>query len=153
VTPDELPVALGALRDRLLAYGARDAATRMALAAQREIVKSMRGDPVPSAPGTPPARRTGTLARSLRVVPALGGFARAVARLAPHTVYARIQQLGGHIYPVRARVLRWKGLDGKAHFAKHVYLPPRPYMQVIRETAVKCRAAAIDAVQAVIRGG
>jgi hypothetical protein len=80
----------------------------------------------PSPPGQPPAIVTGTLRRSLRIVFAPPA-ARTTSSLAPHTVYARIQEVGGDIYPVRRKYLRWFE-DGAWHFAKHVHLPARPYM-------------------------
>jgi phage gpG-like protein len=148
VTPAELPAYLSRLRDRVRADGARDAANAMALAYQRSVVRSMHG-PAPSPPGTPPARRTGTLARSVRTRPAAGGGARATSSVAPHTVYARIQQLGGGIHVVRAKVLT----DGKRFFGKHVHLPARPYMTMTGERRTQCHQAAAAAVRRVIAGG
>lgn len=150
MTPAELPAYLRRLAAEVKDRAAADAADAMAQAYQREVVKSMRG-PSPSAPGTPPARRTGTLARSVRAEPAtLTGPGRATSSVAPHTVYARIQQLGGDIYPVRAKVLRWT--EGKrVRYARHVYLPPRPYMVMDAQRRQECRSAAIRAVEAVVR--
>jgi hypothetical protein len=142
VTPAELAARLARLDDEIKARAAKAAADAMALTAQRQIVKSMHG-PAPSPPGTPPARRTGTLARSLRVEPAAAGV-RATARLAPHTVYARIQQLGGDIHVVRAKVLT----DGKRFFGTHVRLPARPYMKV--GDKAELRRAAARAIKDVI---
>jgi hypothetical protein len=134
MTPAELPAMWQAIRDRA-AQGTADAANAMAYAYQRRLVtdtlRRYTHPPftkTPSPPGQPPALVTGTLRRSVRVVPAAGGGAVARSSVAPHTVYARIQEYGGHIYPVRARFLRWVE-DGAVHFARHVYLPPRPYMR------------------------
>ena len=44
-------------------------------------------------------------------------------------VYAMIQNYGGDIYPVNKQFLSWVGDDGNRHFSKHVYLPPRPYIE------------------------
>src|ERR1700761_6974065 len=122
----------------------------MAQTFQGAVVRSMKG-PSPSPPGTPPARRTGTLARSVRAEPAkLTGDGHAESSVAPHTVYARIQQLGGDIHPVRAKALRWED-KGRIHFAKHVRLPPRPYMVMNDERRREVRSAAIRAVEDVIR--
>ena len=129
----------------------------MGQAYQREVVQSM-GGASPSPPGTPPARVTGTLARSIRVAPAQpdGDYA-AQNSVAPHTVYARIQQLGGDIYPRhmtasgRLGYLRWEGKDG-AHFSQHVYLPPRPYMVMTPEARTACHDAAVNAVSALLPG-
>lgn len=127
-----------------------DAADAMAQSFQGAVVTSMRG-PSPSPPGTPPARRTGTLARSVRAEPAtLAGTGRAVSSVAPHAVYARIQQLGGDIYPVRAKVLRWKE-GGRYRYAKHVHLPARPYIVMTGERRRQCRTAAVTAVTKVVR--
>lgn len=148
MTPAELPGYLTRMRDRVRELAARDAANAMAMTYQRSVVASMHG-PAPSPPGTPPARRTGTLARSVRTQPAAGGGARATSSVAPHTVYARIQQLGGDIHVVRARVLT----DGKHFFGKHVCLPPRPYMVMNGERRTECHDAAVRAVERVIAGG
>lgn len=161
MTPAELPGRLRQLADSVRDRAAVDAADAMAQSFQRGVVKSMTG-PGPSAPGTPPGRRTGTLARSVRPEPAkLAGPGRATSSVAPHTVYARIQQLGGDIYPVRAKALRWKVktfgplLPGAKRsnwvYAKHVYLPPRPYIVMNDARRQECRSAAIAAVQRVVR--
>ena len=162
MTPAELPAYLRRLGDQVRDRAAVDAADAMAQSYQRSVVKSMKG-PSPSAPGTPPARRTGTLARSVRPEPAkLTGAARASSSVAPHTVYARIQQLGGDIYPVRAKALSWKVpvagplLPGKRRqklrvYAKHVYLPPRPYMVMTDARRQECRSAAVKAVERVVK--
>jgi HK97 gp10 family phage protein len=45
-------------------------------------------------------------------------------------IYARIQELGGHIRPIKAKLLSW--IDpgtGERRFSKHVYIPPRPYLR------------------------
>jgi hypothetical protein len=159
VTPAELPAYLRRLAADVKDRAAVDAADAMAASYQRSVVMSMKGD---SAPGLPPARRTGTLARSVRAEPAkLTGGGKAGSSVAPHTVYARIQQLGGDIYPVRAKALRWKSKTfgplakgakrSNYVYARHVYLPPRPYMIMTDDYRRKCRAAAIRAVQAAIR--
>jgi phage gpG-like protein len=41
-------------------------------------------------------------------------------------VYAAIHELGGDIYPVRAKALRFV-IDGRVIFAQHVRIPARPY--------------------------
>lgn len=150
MTPAQLPGRLRKLAAEVKDRAATDAADAMAQSFQRGVVASMRGAS-PSAPGTPPARRTGTLARSLRAEPAaLTGAGKASSSVAPHTVYARIQQLGGDIYPVRAKVLHWKDKGG-SHWAKHVRLPARPYMVMSDARRTECRSAAIRAVSAVVK--
>lgn len=148
MTPEQLPIRLARLAGDVRARAAVDAANGMAQAYQGEVVRSMHGGG-PSAPGTPPARRTGTLARSVRAKPATGGGARATSSVSPHTVYARIQQLGGDIHVVRAKVLT----DGKQFFGKHVHLPARPYMTMSSDRRQRVHAAAIRAVRGVFPGG
>jgi phage gpG-like protein len=160
MTPTGLSAYLGRIARDVRDRAALDAADAMAQTYQRGVVRSMRG-PSPSAPGTPPARRTGTLARSVRAEPATGGGGRARASVAPHTVYARIQQLGGDIFPVRAKALRWKSktfgpLQKGAKrtnyvYAMHVYLPPRPYMVMTDDQMQRVRDAAIKAARRVVK--
>jgi hypothetical protein len=159
VTPAELPGRLRALAAEVKDRAATDAADAMAQSYQRGVVQSMTGA---SVPGQPPARRTGTLARSVRPEPAkLTGGGRASSSVAPHTVYARIQQLGGDIYPVRAKALRWKVktygplMKGAKRtnyvYALHVHLPARPYMVMSDARRAECRSASVAAVQRVVR--
>ena len=159
MTPAQLPARLRRLARDVRDPAATDAADAMAHSFQRSVVMSMKGT---SAPGLPPARRTGTLARSVRAEPSkLVGGGKATSSVAPHTVYARIQQLGGDIYPVRAKALRWKsktfgplpkgGKRGNWVYAMHVRLPPRPYIVVTDDARRKCRDAAVRAVRAVVK--
>lgn len=160
ITPAELPAYLEAIQERVVAAAAASA-NAMAEAEHRYLVTNVLvrySHPpftkTPSPPGQPPALVTGTLRRSLRVDQAHGGPV-AVASLAPHTVYARIQELGGNIYPVRRKFLRWVE-DGQVHFSKHVYLPPRPYMLPARNDLVAngaFRRAASSAFRRVVWGG
>ena len=149
MTPAELPGRLNRLADEVRDRAALAAADAMAQSYQSSVVRSMRG-PSPSAPGTPPGRRTGTLARSVRAEPAQGGGGTATSSVAPHTVYARIQQFGGDIYPVRAKILHWKDKGGD-HWARHVHLPERPYMVMTSGRRSQVRDAGVAAVRRVIR--
>lgn len=151
MTPEELPIRLKGIADHVKARAAVDAANAMAQTYQREVVQSMRG-PAPSPIGTPPARRTGTLARSVRAEAAKGGGGRATSSVAPHTVYARIQQKGGVIRPVRAKLLHWEDAKGH-HYALRVYLPPRPYMTMADDRRQRVHDAAKRAARAVFPGG
>jgi phage gpG-like protein len=148
MTPEELPAYLRRMKDRVSTEAPVAAANAMAQTYQGDVVRSMHGGG-PSAPGTPPARRSGTLARSVRAEPAVpAGAGRATSSVAPHTVYARIQQLGGDIHVVRAKVLT----DGKRFFGKHVHLPARPYMVMTPATRQKVHDAAKRAVGSVLGG-
>lgn len=160
MTPEELPGVLAKLAAKA-ATAAVPAVNAMALAYQRHLVTVtlVRYSHPPfthtdSPPGQPPALVTGTLRRSVTPELAAGGGPRATASVAPHTVYARIQELGGNIYPVRRKFLRWVE-DGSVHFSKHVYLPPRPYMAPAREETVadgSLRRAAVKAFTAAVWG-
>lgn len=148
MTPLELPAYLRSIAQRAESKVPVNAANAMAQTYQSSVVRSMTGS-APSAPGTPPARRTGTLARSVRAEPAVpSGAGRATSSVAPHTVYARIQQLGGTIHVKRARVLT----DGKHFYGKQVTLPARPYMVMTDERRTECHNAAATAITGVISG-
>jgi phage gpG-like protein len=150
VTPADLPAYLRRLGRDVRDRGAVDAADAMAASYQNSVRRSMKG-PSPSPPGTPPARRTGTLARSVvQEAAKLTGSGRASSSVAPHTVYARIQNNGGVIVPVRAKALRWKDKTG-VHYARKVRLPARPYMVMNDERRRDCRSAAVAAVERVVR--
>lgn len=71
-----------------------------------------RGTPTPSPPGSPPARISGDLAKSVKAHdPHREGLGHWSAETAPDTPYAAIQEVGGHA-----------GRAGASH------IPPRPYM-------------------------
>ena len=53
---------------------------------------------------------------------------RATATIAVQKEYARIQEFGGTIVPVNAKMLHWEQ-DGEHIFAKSVTLPERPYFR------------------------
>jgi hypothetical protein len=150
MTPAQLPAYLRRLSREVRDRAAVDAADAMAASYQNSVRRSMKG-PSPSPPGTPPARRTGTLARSVAQEAAkLAGPGRATSSVAPHTVYARIQQKGGAIVPVRAKALHWKDKTG-SHYARKVRLPARPYMVMTDARRSDCRSAAIAAVARVVK--
>lgn len=98
----------------------------------------------PSPPGMPPARISGELAGSVREEPGVSSAMTGRASVAPHTVYARIQETGGDIYahgkymkfvtdyPTRATSFRKSQREGGGlflNFARHVHIPARPYMR------------------------
>jgi hypothetical protein len=155
ITVAELPGYLHRIADELKAEAPIRAAHAMGDAYIHVVVTSMHGGS-PSPPGTPPARVTGTLARSIRRGGGhpVGPYAFWVS-VAPHTVYARIQQLGGHIRPKhttasgRLGYLRWEG-PGGVHFSQHVYLPRRPYMVMSPAARSACHNAAKNAVEGML---
>jgi phage gpG-like protein len=176
LTVIQLPGYLRKIADDLKAEAPIRAVHAMGEAYTIVVVRSMKGD-APSPPGTPPARRTGTLARSIRQTAAERTSATtATCKVMPHTVYARIQQFGGDIYPrhtlhtdsrlrgsrrgeevpygpVRQSdlgFLRWES-GGEVHFGRHVHLPARPYMVMSPEARSRCHDAAAQAVQALLK--
>lgn len=47
----------------------------------------------------------------------------------PTVEYGRIQELGGTVLPVHAKMLHWLNENGEDVFANVVHLPPRPYLR------------------------
>jgi phage gpG-like protein len=156
LTVAQLPGYLRKIADELRERAPIEAARAMGNAYIPVVVNSMRG-PAPSPPGTPPARRSGTLARSIRRGPghSTGPYSYTVF-VAPHTVYARIQQLGGHIRPKhttaggRLGYLRWEDKGG-VHYSQHVYLPKRPYMVMSEQARTACHDAAAAAAASLFK--
>jgi hypothetical protein len=141
VTPEELPAMFEAISARV-----NDAAgpcvMGMALAYQKRVQNVTLREfhnavdmPSPSPPGSPPAYVTGTLDRSVTTQPGNLGGPVATAFVAPHTIYARAQELGAFITPKHFRYLRFP-YGGTIHFRKSVTLPARPYMRPTTEAMV-----------------
>jgi hypothetical protein len=101
-----------------------------------------------------PMVRTGTLRRSIRRDPVVylgSGLWR--IHVAPHTVYARLQELGGHIYPHEGhKWLHWVDEQG-SHYRKHVYVPARPYLApAVQDSKVEVRDTMRNHWAAAVRG-
>lgn len=121
VHDDEWKRALEALKLRI------DVATRLGVQDGLSVIERHTRDalfakshpprtPTPSHPGEPPAAITGQLARSVRSTQVRRkGDHGWTGTVAPHTVYARIQELGG--------------VTGRGH---RTHLPPRPYLNPTR---------------------
>jgi len=112
----------------------------MAAAAEREIKLTLsatshpRLTATPSLPGEPPSLISGQLRRSVRRTYSGGSSTRWTTRVAPTTVYARIQELGG--------------LTGRGHRTR---LPARPYVRpALARGEDKIRAAAVKAFRRAI---
>lgn len=76
-------------------------------------------------------RRTGRLSRSIQYhapVQREGVVIADVSAGGTNVRYARIHEFGGDIYPVRAKMLRFK-IDGRWVFSRHVRMPERSYMR------------------------
>lgn len=74
--------------------------------------------------------KTGTLRRSIlpTVAHPVGPFTYE-ALVGPTVVYGRQKELGGHIFPVRARALRFIARDGALVYTQHVYQHPQPFLK------------------------
>ncbi len=72
-------------------------------------------------------KQIGNLANSI-VVDTRVNNDKAVSSVGPTAIYGRIQELGGTVKPVRARLLHWVDESGKHHVAREVTLPARPYL-------------------------
>ena len=95
--------------------------------------------------------QTGGLSNSISVeAKAVGKGAEAT--IAPHKVYARIQELGGTIRPKSAARLAWRDPDsGKWCTAKQVTLPPRPYLRpAVEDHMTEIRDAMLSAIDSFI---
>lgn len=71
----------------------------------------------------------GALENSILVVINKATATEAEAEIGPTAIYGRIQELGGIITPVKAKLLSWVNDAGERIFAHMVHLPPRPYMR------------------------
>lgn len=72
---------------------------------------------------------TNTLAGSIQTVLKNASANHAETSTGPSVVYGRIQELGGTIKPVHAKMLHWISDTGEHIFANVVHLPPRPYLR------------------------
>lgn len=93
------------------------------------------------------SKATNTLAGSINTSVKSASNTHAEAETGPSVVYGRIQELGGWIKPVMAKMLHWVE-DGVDIFAKAVYIPPRPYL---RPAADEHEAEIQEAVAASLR--
>ena len=75
------------------------------------------------------SKATNTLAGSIITEVDKAGRTDASVNVGPTVVYGRIQELGGVIKPVIAKMLSWVGDGGERIFANSVTLPPRPYLR------------------------
>jgi hypothetical protein len=141
MTPDQVPGLLEAISARVN-DAAGPAVLGMANAYQARVSGvtlrtffNAEDMPTPSPVGSPPAWVSGTLARSVHVFDEQLGGPVASAKVAPDTIYARIQELGGVIRPIRFRYLRFP-YDGRIWYKKSVKLNPHPYMRPTTEAMV-----------------
>lgn len=176
----DLPAYLDAKRRLVEERGPRECAYAMAEKYHERLSDQVMvrysheaGTPTPSPAGVgPPALIKGHLKRSLRLFPAIPvGSYRAMAKVIPLIVYARIQELGGTITAknvhwkvitdklgrrrrVLAGLLHWVSEDGH-HFAVSVTLPKRPYMRPTRDAMIRdgsLRRAAVEELARILHG-
>jgi len=108
-----------------------DAMSTVGIAAiEVELNKSSHdaGEMTSSTAPNPPARVTGHLGASVVATPTVIGDGFAMKEVGSTAPYARIQEFGGTIHPVKADKLAWVGMGGM-HFGKSVTLPARPYLK------------------------
>lgn len=81
------------------------------------------------------------LGGSIQTVPSMSDANSAWMDVGPTVIYGRIQELGGIVKPVHAKMLSWVD-DGIRIFAKLVHIPPRPYLRpAIDESEEKIKQA------------
>jgi len=97
------------------------------LANQIKLKLSMGQPPGPA--GGPPHVLSGMLRNSIDYQMVDGETSRVGVQVGPANKYALIHELGGDIFPKRAKALRFKTADGKWHTVKHVRIPSRPYLR------------------------
>lgn len=90
-------------------------------------------------------KKTGTLARSI-TVHTTSTPRSAEAEIGTNLEYARIQELGGTVRPVHARLLHWVDDSGDDIFARSVTIPARPYLRPAFDENQAAAAAAIGRV-------
>jgi phage gpG-like protein len=74
------------------------------------------------------SKMVGALANSIQVVLSKATETSAEADIGPTVIYGRIQELGGIVKPVTAKMLSWID-NGIRVFAHLVQIPARPYMR------------------------
>ena len=162
MTPDELIDKLQRYRDMAVAAMPevamamadeyKDHLTHVTLR-QRYAAPDQFGTPSP--PGSPVAWRTGKLAESVTSWPGASSGMSATAHVAPHTIYAGVQEYGREIFAKRFEYMHWvngpgdfwqaRAAGGHSYswhptggswYAKRVFVPPRPYLQPALEDVV-----------------
>jgi phage gpG-like protein len=77
--------------------------------------------------------KLGNLAGSIQTTLVSSAANQAVVEVGPTAIYGRIQELGGTIVPVNAKMLFWVNEAGESRAAWSVTLPARPYMKPAAE--------------------
>lgn len=119
-TPPEFAAALGRVRDEVRKKGLSDGAMAGGLVVETHAKLNVRRTF---------KQRTGLLANSINTRLVSSTPSRAVSETGPSAIYGRIQELGGTVVPVKAKMLHWVDENGMQHAAFSVTLPARPYME------------------------
>lgn|GEM_PF-1933602 len=130
---------LRVIRDRAATTAPVAAATAAGRAGETMVKMTLQlrthalGTPTPSPRGSPPAKISGDLARSVQRTPAvLTGPGRAMTAWGPTLFYGTVQEFG---YPdITAKNFPVLGNPAAGFFGKSVTIPARPFM---RPSAVK----------------
>jgi hypothetical protein len=94
----------------------------------------------------------GTLKESILTQGPRGADGLYTGEVGPTTIYGRQRELGGHIYPKRAKALRFVKF-GDVVYTTHVYQKPEPFMKPGRAASLKpIRDMAVEQVSKTIAG-
>lgn len=148
ITVDELVQRLIAAKTKMEGVAPEVAAQAMAEEG-KIIVQTLLSHHGRGAPGMPPGMETGELRASITAGPAyLIGPGIAEAPVAPHTVYARVQEFGGPIWANRTLLRIPAGYGHPVRYKHTVYIYEHPYMRRMRQEGIQSgafRQAAKDA--------
>lgn len=133
--PSELPGLLNSIADRCAADAATAAVTAMGRTYQRAVKYTLSQrthsmtEFTQGGRGLPPAKRSGDLRKSVKFAPGASGGVVATSSVAPHTIYASLQETGqpSPIVPVRKKAMHFVN-DGGNWILKAVHVGPHPYM-------------------------
>jgi hypothetical protein len=142
VDPSELPAMFAAIEAKVADRGATVAVTAMGRTFQRAVKRTLSVTSHPPGAfsivprGAPPSLASGELRRSVQFAPGASGGVVASSSVAPHTVYAGVQEFGlpDPIRAVHRKYMRFT-TDGKVYYMKEVHVGPHPYM---RPTIARC---------------
>lgn len=137
ITPKELSDMFNKL-----SAGVRTAGMKRAALAGGEVIRNYARLNVFS---TFSSKQTGTLANSISNDVESSTDKSAVVSIGPTVEYGRIQEFGGTILPVKAKMLHWVNDAGEDVFANVVHLPARPYMRPAVDQHVEDVVKAVEA--------
>ena len=86
----------------------------------------------------------GALANSIQIYISKATRTEAEAEIGPTVIYGRIQELGGIITAIRAKMLSWVSDTGERIFAHLVQIPARPYLRPAVDEHIEDIEAAVS---------